>query len=285
MPGKGEIMTNPFQEVAETFSSLKAKFQAGEISRQQFIDEMKKLRLKDDQGRYWMIGAQTGKWYYFDGRDWIQAEPPSQKEKKAICVYCGFENKIETEVCERCGGNLVDGSEPEDRCPECGTLLERPLMTCPRCASNNDGLRSVEFVRLGAAADAKGEVFVLKSIRPLSGFLVSGILGSMGGAAYGALAGATGSLASFMAHWPSIIRDPQGKLVGALLDGLLGAAVGFVLLGLLGAAWTLCVNAALNASGGLKIRLSRSLSGAEVKKEDKEKPSRDATGFGFNLND
>lgn len=278
-------MANPFQEVVETFSGLKAKFQAGEISRQQFIDEMKKLRLKDDQGRYWMIGAQTGKWYYFDGRDWIQAEPPSQKEKKAICVYCGFENKIEDEVCGRCGGNLVEGAEPEDRCPACGTALEKPLMTCPRCASKNEGLRSVEFVQLGASADVKGEVYVLKSIRLLSGLLVSGILGLLGGAVYGALAGATGSLASLMAHWPSIIRDPQGRLVGALVDGLLGGAAGFVLLGLLGTAWTLLVNTALTAAGGLKVQLIRSLAGHGAKNEEEEKPPRDATGFGFNLND
>jgi len=238
-------MANPFQEVVETFSGLKTKFQAGEISRQQFIDEMKKLRLKDDQGRYWMIGAQTGKWYFFDGRDWIQAEPPSQKEKKAICVYCGFENKIEDEACGRCGGNLVEGAEPEDRCPACGTALEKPLMTCPHCASKNEGLRSVEFVQLGASVDVKGEVYTLKSIDLLSGLLVPGILGLIGGAVYGALAGATGSLASLMAHWPSIIRDPQGRLVGALVDGLLGGAAGFIFLGLLGAASTLLFNAAL----------------------------------------
>ncbi len=279
-------MANPFQEVVETFSGLKTKFQAGEISRQQFIDEMKKLRLKDDQGRYWMIGAQTGKWYFFDGRDWIQAEPPSQKEKKAICVYCGFENKIEDEACGRCGGNLVEGAEPEDRCPACGTALEKPLMTCPHCASKNEGLRSVEFVQLGASVDVKGEVYTLKSIDLLSGLLVPGILGLIGGAVYGALAGATGSLASLMAHWPSIIRDPQGRLVGALVDGLLGGAAGFIFLGLLGAASTLLFNAALNAVGGWKVHLARSFAGHAVKNEEEdEKPPRDATGFGFNLND
>ena len=204
-------MANPFQEVVETFSGLKTKFQAGEISRQQFIDEMKKLRLKDDQGRYWMIGAQTGKWYYFDGNDWVQAEPPSQKENKAICIYCGFENKIEVEVCGRCGGNLVEGAEPEDRCSTCGSALVKPLMTCPRCASKDEGLRSVEFIQLGGAADVKGEVFVLKYINPLSALLVFGVLGLIGGVLYGALAGAVGSLVSFMASWPPIIREASRR--------------------------------------------------------------------------
>jgi hypothetical protein len=278
-------MSNPFQEVVATFSGLKEKFQAGEISRQQFIDEMKKLRLKDDEGRYWMIGAQTGKWYYFDGRDWIQAEPPSQKEKKAICIYCGFENKIESEVCARCGGNLTEGAEPVDRCPQCGAALEKPLMTCPRCASKTAGLEAVEFVHLGTAADAKEELFVLKSVSPWSAFLVCGILGLMAGAVLGALAGATGSLASSLAGWPALIRDPQGKLVGALIDGLMGGAAGFILLGLAGAIWTLLVDLALSATGGLKFRLAKPLPGRASFSEKDEKPTRDATGFGFNLND
>jgi len=278
-------MSNPFHEVVATFSGLKEKFQAGEISRQQFIDEMKKLRLKDDQGRYWMIGAQTGKWYYFDGRDWIQAEPPSQKEKKAICIYCGFENKIESDVCARCGGNLTEGTEPADHCPQCGMELEKPLMTCPRCSSKTEGLKSVEFVRLGSAADAKGELLVLKSIHPWSAFLVCGILGLLAGAVLGALAGATGSLASRLAGWPALVRDPQGKLVGALIDGLMGGAAGFILLGLAGAVWTILVDLALSATGGLKIRLAKPLPGRDSFSEEDEKPTRDATGFGFNLND
>ena len=74
-------MEKSFSQVNEAFDTLKAKFQTGEISRQEFIDEMKKLRIRDDEGRFWMIGAQTGKWYYFDGKDWIQSEPPSQKDQ------------------------------------------------------------------------------------------------------------------------------------------------------------------------------------------------------------
>ena len=280
-------MSNPFQDVVETFSSLKAKFQAGEISRQQFIDEMKKLRLKDEQGRYWMIGAQTGKWYYFDGSDWVQAEPPSQKENKAICVYCGFENKIDAEACGRCGGNLVEGAEPEDRCPACGTALEKPLMTCPRCEAEakSEGLRGVEFVRLNGAGDAAGEVFILKFVHPVSALLVCGLLGLLVGAVSGAVAGAAGSLAGLMSGWPAIIRDQQGKLVGALLDGLLGGAAGFVGCGLLAALSALLLNASLSVCGGFKVRLARIWERAEHKTDEKESSSRDSTGFGFNLND
>jgi len=278
-------MSNTFQEVAETFAGLKEKFQSGEISRQQFIDEMKKLRLKDEQGRYWMIGAQTGKWYYFDGRDWIQSEPPSQKEKKAICIYCGFENKLEAETCGRCGGNLVEGAEPADRCPQCGSALDKPLLTCPKCRPKTDSLASIETVRPVSSEEAPGEMFVLKFVHPLTTFLVFGILGLAAGAILGVFAGAAGSLASQLSFLPAMIRDQQGKLLGALIDGVLGGVAGFAALGLGGGAGALIVNLALSAIGGWKFRAARVLPGVEKGAAEEEKPSRDATGFGFNLND
>ena len=88
-------MDKSFSRVNDAFGTLKARFQAGEIARQEFIDEMKKLRIRDEEGRFWMIGAQTGKWYFFDGKEWIQSEPPSQAARAAICIYCGFENRID----------------------------------------------------------------------------------------------------------------------------------------------------------------------------------------------
>ena len=70
-------MADQFREVEETFKVLREKFNDRKISQREFIDTLKQLRIKDAEGRFWMIGAQTGKWYYFEGSDWVQAEPPS----------------------------------------------------------------------------------------------------------------------------------------------------------------------------------------------------------------
>jgi hypothetical protein len=134
-------MDKSFSQVNEAFEALKMKFQAGELSRQAFIDEMKKLRIRDDEGRFWMIGAQTGKWYYFDGKDWIQSEPPSQKDSAAICVFCGFENRLDADACARCGGTI--GEEPS-KCPDCGSPLRKPFMTCPKCGTAPGGVTREE---------------------------------------------------------------------------------------------------------------------------------------------
>ena len=70
-------MQKKFKDVEETFEQLKRKFRLREISRQEFIEQLERLRLKDEEGRFWMIGVRSGKWYCFNGVDWIQSDPPS----------------------------------------------------------------------------------------------------------------------------------------------------------------------------------------------------------------
>lgn len=64
-----------FQELFDRYKQLREDFDAGRIDEEEFQDEIEGLQLKDEQGWYWTIGAQTGKWYRFDGNDWIQETP------------------------------------------------------------------------------------------------------------------------------------------------------------------------------------------------------------------
>jgi len=47
----------------------------GPISEEEFRDEIEGLQIQDEQGRYWTIGAQSGQWYRYDGREWVQETP------------------------------------------------------------------------------------------------------------------------------------------------------------------------------------------------------------------
>jgi hypothetical protein len=277
-------MRDPFQAAVSTFEELKRKFESGDLSRQQFIDEMKKLRLKDDQGRYWMIGAQTGRWYYFDGRDWIASDPPPVKDKGVVCLFCGFENKARAESCGRCGGTLEGKPDAgPQKCPECGETLSRPLMTCPHCEPKVADLKGVEIVRLESGFLGRDGVYVLRAVKPFSLALVLAVLGALSGAVYGAFAGATGSLAGAIASLlPAAVLDQQGKLIGAVIDGSGGAATGFLLAGLSGWLLALLLNFVLKISGGLKLRLTVPYrEGAEPQAEEADGGDRD--GLGFNL--
>src|SRR4029079_16093689 len=42
---------------------------------------LRNMAFEDAQGRSWMIGANSGRWYYSDGGDWVQGDPASAATK------------------------------------------------------------------------------------------------------------------------------------------------------------------------------------------------------------
>jgi len=269
-----------FDDVQSSFDALKKQLQSGEISRQHFIEEIKKLRLKDDQGRFWTIGLQTGKWYYFDGKDWVQAEPPSQKDKM-ICVFCGFENKLDAEVCARCGG--IKGEEPSV-CPTCGGPLQKPFQTCPRCKPEPEELLAPGSIRLEEPVEEKE--LVIRGVRPFAALLTFGLLGAFFGILLGAFAGATGAFSDGLSFLPAGLAEQQGKLLGAIFLGFLGGAAGFLIFGAAAVLLAVVLNFILNVSGGLKLRVGQKPAAAETEKAKKpETIDAQDTGLGFNLKD
>jgi hypothetical protein len=261
-------MNKSFIQVGEAFKVLKTRFQSGDISRQEFIDEMKKLRIRDDQGRFWMIGAQTGKWYFFDGKDWVPAAPPSQKDHKAICIYCGFENALETDVCARCGGDLGEGPS---KCPRCGAKLERPFWNCPNCPPDLDEKEKAEKTAnldLDKLGDETG-VYSLRSIQPLSLFLFGGVLGLILGVIFGAFSGATDSFSAFLGFLPQSLFNLQTTLLGAAIFAFFGGLIGFAGFGIFAAAIALAVNLVLSLTGGIRFGIRPQLIRTRAEKRSK----------------
>lgn len=58
------------------FFELKGKLAVGQLQEEEFKRELEKLRFQDSQGRWWMLGAQSGRWYYYDGARWLLGDPP-----------------------------------------------------------------------------------------------------------------------------------------------------------------------------------------------------------------
>jgi tetratricopeptide (TPR) repeat protein len=63
-------------QMESRFFELKGKLVVGQLTEDEFKREMEKLRFQDSQGRWWMIGAQSGRWYYYDGTRWLLGQPP-----------------------------------------------------------------------------------------------------------------------------------------------------------------------------------------------------------------
>jgi len=287
-------MEKRFKKVESEFIQLRKDYQKEKITEREFKDRLKQLRLTDKNGRCWTIGAKTGKWYYYDGTDWLEADPPTLQQGKAICIYCGFENDTKGESCDYCGGNLVKG---EFQCPKCGCELVSPTQDCPDCEALERAKAAVDRAEGEAPSPGEeftgdegafettpeekgaifsqfaepdreplgGEVFpdsgesnlLVRRVDPVSLLLFMGILGTIVGIVLGVFVGISHFFMGIVRSLPPGIQSMHSSLFGGVVYGLLGGIFGFVGMGVLGFVYGLLANLVLSFFGGIKIRIDR----------------------------
>jgi len=71
-----------FAQVETKYKDLKTKYDAGAITEDEFKAQLEELMIQDEEGKWWMIGYETGQWYYHDGQKWVQSEPPQIAERR-----------------------------------------------------------------------------------------------------------------------------------------------------------------------------------------------------------
>jgi len=224
-------MNKPFKEVEEEFSLLKQEFKTKKISEREFKERLKKLRLKDEEGRSWTIGAQSGQWYYFDGQNWIESLPPSVQKGKAICIYCGYENDLEDESQE-----------------------------CPYCAQKEKLSLRMEEEVLDPYEQENGKLYIFRSINLLSFLFFWGAAGLVLGIISGALIGVAKRYVETIQFFPEFLKALHGKLLGGVVFGFFGGVLGFVLLAVAGFVLAVLINVLLSFVGGIKIRIALPIS-------------------------
>jgi len=69
------VNTEKFKQTELQYNQLKEKHNAGEISAEEMKKQLKSLMILDDTGRYWMIGGKSGKWYTYNGKEWLESNP------------------------------------------------------------------------------------------------------------------------------------------------------------------------------------------------------------------
>lgn len=65
-----------FKQVESEYFRLRGQFASGRLTQEQFEAALQPLMFQDEQGHYWMIGVESGKWHVFDGKQWVAKEPP-----------------------------------------------------------------------------------------------------------------------------------------------------------------------------------------------------------------
>ncbi len=238
-------MEDKFRKVEEEFRKLKSNLSKGIIGREEFKKKAEELMIKDEEGRYWMLGIQSGKWYYYDGTQWVQSTPPyievMEKEKRIICEFCETENEETAIFCVSCGNKLITEKKI---CPRCGSTLKNEYRFCAVCG-----------LSLEKAEDEHSFKFKKLAIGP--SFLFSGGMGVILGAIFGVLIGASDYFYSFVTFLPLFLRNIQGRFMGGLVYGVLGAFFGFVFIGVCGLLLILLANLISSLFGGFKITFTK----------------------------
>ncbi len=64
-----------FQQIETAYLQVRADYAAGRLNPEQYRNALEKLKVQDQQGRYWMIDGKSGKWLIWDGKAWVQSDP------------------------------------------------------------------------------------------------------------------------------------------------------------------------------------------------------------------
>ena len=114
-----------FKETENKYIELKSSLDAGTITSEDLKVKLKKMMIRDDDGNYWMIGSNTGKWYIYNGSDWKEKDPYdevdlaktqnfSNLESETVVVHHEEEQQNEEIVLEQKEQDIVFESEDKE---------------------------------------------------------------------------------------------------------------------------------------------------------------------------
>ncbi len=120
-----------FEEFEGQYYTLKGKHASGVLSDQEFQAAVEKLTMQDSEGRWWAIGAKSGKWYLSQEGGWIQAEPPRPQR---VCRQCGAPFEEGALFCQKCGYRLAEEPAPSPPPPPPPAPKPTPVVAAPPVA-------------------------------------------------------------------------------------------------------------------------------------------------------
>jgi hypothetical protein len=128
-------------EAERRYYELRGRLDAGKITPQEYQARLRDLRVTDAGGGKWMIGGQTGRWYFFDGKNWVQGAPSrpgpttgSSRAQGDLCARCGQPVKSGDTFCEACGRTVGAAPAEPPAPPPLAARLPTPGATGPRGA-------------------------------------------------------------------------------------------------------------------------------------------------------
>jgi hypothetical protein len=237
-----------FREIEELYKDAKERQAAGEISAEDMKSEMKKMMIRDDDNRYWMLGGKTGSWYVHDGSAWNAADPYEHEEPAVV-------RQAETALQQKSQPVITiempkkTDEKPEILCKYCQSRLNEHDTYCKFCGGSQKAA-----AKPAARRTADDEILV-KAVRILSLVFFFGGLGLVLGIIFGASFGIFTILGDWIYQFPVMLQEMRGKIQGGLFFGAIGGIAGFVGCALLAALLGLFYNGLAFIFGGLRFKV------------------------------
>jgi hypothetical protein len=236
------------KEIEDIYKNLKVKLDAGEITGDEIKSELKKMMIRADDNRFWMIGNKTGGWYVYDGSVWktgnpydrqeaapvVQAEPKPQEHQD---LKPGREEENKT------------ASEPPVLCKFCESRIEKHDVYCNFC-----GGRQKETTKTSTRKIPEGQLLIKAVSIPSLIFFLGG-LGLIAGVIAGATFGILKIFGDLIFQFPMMLQEMQGKIQGGLFFGALGGISGFLAFAVLAVVIGLIFNLIAYVFGGLRFKV------------------------------
>ncbi|MEZ4668910.1 MAG: biosynthetic peptidoglycan transglycosylase [Anaerolineae bacterium] len=73
---KQQELAQKFNETQTQVRVLRGQYQAGQLTRDQLQEQLKRLMILDENNVWWMMGVETDTWYRFQNNEWVIDTPP-----------------------------------------------------------------------------------------------------------------------------------------------------------------------------------------------------------------
>lgn len=107
-------MQDAFQKVEEEFFRLRGLFSVGRITAQEYDEALRHLQVHDAEGRVWMLGANSGRWYYTNSPQWVKGDPTHDPDAAAEQVI--FSDR--PDILQTDANHLLPESQPSPQTEE-----------------------------------------------------------------------------------------------------------------------------------------------------------------------
>ena len=235
-------------EIEDIYQDLKAKFDAGKITGDAMKAELKRLMIRDDENRFWMIGSKTGGWYVYDGSTWKAGNPygPQEPPAPAALEPAALETQ-ELKQSREEEFKLEQGSPVY--CKFCQSRLEKHDVYCNFCGGQQKGATKPLARKI-----PDGQLLVKAVTIPSLIFFFGGF-GLIAGVILGATFGIIKIFGDLIFQFPVMLQEMQGKIQGGLFFGGLGGISGFLVFAALAVVLGLLFNLIAYVFGGLRFKI------------------------------